>query len=221
MQPLEFEVKHGDGGEGLTLGVTGLDEVQDVRFILGALHDAGFELAEPIGHTLHDVRQTLGERATGLTQRGTGLSLEIGGTEFGPYSQTEAEELEALSHDNAMRINSLFFDHFGVDPKDRYMGHFPYPDSETGACKVSELLSVADRESRDRIVVALEAAIEGHGIEDVYISHNDETERETPWPYSFGINITGESIKSNIDGERRMKEVIDALESDLQALRTE
>jgi len=218
MQPLEFEVAPDGDGEGLRLGITGLDEVQDVRFILGALHDAGFELTQPIGDTLHDIRQSLGERATGLTQHGSTLSVEFGGTEFGPYSRTEAEELENLSHDNAMRFNDLFQRYFEVDPRDRYMGHFPYPDADTGACKVSLHLSLRDKEARDSIVAALILGIEANDITDVNISYSDDIESDekkyqSPWPYNFAINIMGDGIKSTIDGERKMKEVVDALES--------
>lgn len=142
------------------------------------------------------------------------LKVEIAGEEQMPHGEAERAEVRRLWDSNGGKMNELFQKYFGLDPRDRYMGSFPYPDKDTGACRIAWVVRISSRHMRDAIVACLRAAIREAGLVDIVVFKKDDDQHRTyksPWPSSLEIIAMGPSITDTLVGEQRIQAALDQL----------
>lgn len=131
-----------------------------------------------------------------------------------PTDPREHETTVYLCDANARKINQLFLEYYGLEPNDRYMGSFPYPDRETGQCKVLWHLSMQSIHMRDAIVDCLRATISKAGLLDIVVT-KENGDPEERWPANMGIVAMGPSVTNALSGEQKIQEALDLLEVEL------
>jgi hypothetical protein len=144
------------------------------------------------------------------------LKVEIAGEGQMPTNEAERAEVPRLWGSIGDKMNELFQNYFGLDPCDRYMGSFPYPDKDTGACRVAWVVSMTSRHMRDAIVACLRAAISEAGLADIVVFKKDDDPHsadKSRWPSSLEIVAMGPSITDTLVGERRVRAALALLES--------
>ena len=126
-----------------------------------------------------------------------------------PTGEADRAEAIRLGRDNATTINQLFQDYFGLDPHHRYMGSFPYPDRDSGRCRIACVLSMRSYYTRDAIVACLRAAIREAGLADIVVV---KTDGDSP-PYSATMEIVamGPSVTDTLVGERKLEAALKQL----------
>lgn len=138
------------------------------------------------------------------------LTVVIAGEEQMPTTEAEREEVQHLFSSNALKMNELFQNYFGLDSKNRYMGNFPYPDDETGRCRVAWILSMDSIHTRDAIVACLRAVIRESGLTDISVI---KSESKGHWPAQMEIVAMGDSVTNTLVGERRIQATLELLEA--------
>lgn len=199
--------------EALRVVVDSLSSAQEFRETLAYLDDhPRIELAESIGKTLHKSRKVTGEEAEGVGYiEKSGMKVVFAGTEYGPYSQRERAEIKELKDQLADTMNRIVDGH-GIENRNRYYGSFPYPDEDTGACKLKENLSLPDKTIRDAIVSLMRCVIEEKEISDIAVESSDQENKDDIWPYEFSVTAMGGSIVSILDAYRSMYEFLNQVE---------
>lgn len=141
------------------------------------------------------------------------IEVKMGGIEHFPKQKVDVVLMQQLWDENASKMNDLFQRFFGLDPHDRYMGSFPYPDVDTGACKNAWYLSMKSFDMRNAIVASLKAAIRGAKLKDIMVTKEDDVRKDNRWPAKMGIVTMGQSITDNLVGEQQIQKALIALEA--------
>lgn len=145
------------------------------------------------------------------------LGVINAGEEQMPKDAAERAEVYRLQTANSGMMNTIFKDYFGLDPCDRYMGSFPYPDRDTGQASVSIVLTMTSNTMRDAIVACLRTAILEAGLADIAVHESDQSpqakgERRYRWPAEMKIVVMGPSIHDTLVAEQRIHAALTHLE---------
>lgn len=186
---------------------------EDLRRVLGDLEDREVDFACSIDETIHQARMVLNEAAVATGYDAGGMRVEYPGTEHGPYSSKGHEELIALQKEIGTRMNRIL-SAFDVNHDDRYFGEFPYPDRETGAPRLTEIIALKNRKKRDSIARRLRAILQPSCIKDVTLKTCDD--EKTNFKYDFAITAMGESIVSNLLAYRALAQALRNIEEELK-----
>lgn len=190
-----------------------LRTAEDLRRVLGGLEDGEVDFACSIDEIIHQARMLLSEAAVATGYDAGGMRVEYPGTEHGPYSSKGYEEFIALQKEIGTRMNRIL-SAFDVNCDDRYFGEFPYPDRETGAPRLTEIIALKNKRKRDVIARRLRAILQPSCIKDVTLKTDDD--ENALFKYDFAITAMGESIVSNLLAYRALAQALRNIEKELE-----
>lgn len=182
-----------------------------LRGVLLTIEETGIPNARELNVVLADAQAIAVQGVEQASVSPSGFSVAIGGTEFGPFSRAGIEEMKRLQEEIGDRMNIIlgrFFEGF-----DRYFGEFPYPDRETGAPRLSEVIALRDKATRDNIVALIQERLRTSGIPDITITTRDD-DRDVGYNFDFTLKATGESITSNLKAYQVMAAALRHIEAE-------